>query len=156
MGIKVKTTLKLKESVKKVKDSIRRESFDELIEAIKNVIRKGISPVEGAGRFTRYSESYRDAIKKGYEAVSDKQGKVSPVDMTLSGDMLRSLKLKPGDEGRVLEFEDEKADYHNNQGAGKAKTIRRLLPRENGEKFSNVVQNKFVKAVKDLVKKIRF
>lgn len=156
MGIKVKTTLKLKESVKKVKDSIRRESFDELIEAIKNVIRKGISPVEGAGRFTRYSESYRDAIKKGYEVVSDKQGKVSPVDMTLSGDMLRSLKSKPGDEGRVLEFEDEKADYHNNQGAGKAKTIRRLLPTENGEKFSNVVQNKFVKAVKDLVKKIRF
>jgi hypothetical protein len=52
-------------------------------------------------------------------------------------------------------FSDKKAKYHNDEGAGKSKVIRRMLPKD-GEDFSRNIQNKIVetlaKAIKSVIK----
>lgn len=127
--------------LKNIQSAVKKTAFNGLPDAIRRSIEKGVSPVQGGGRFKRYSDSYRKAIKNDYESVKEKHGKQSPVDMTLTGDMLKSLDIVDSKPGTVrLEFDDPKAYYHNNSGAGKSRVIRRLLPDREGEKFSRSVQ----------------
>lgn len=138
-----------------------------LTDAIKDLITKGISPVFGIRKFQRYSESYNEQIKgklsffttkskvvvpvieektsngKGKKKTYAKQGlgynkKLRPINMTLSGKMLDSLKAGNRRDEAMIWFDDEKATYHN-EGAklwhGGELPKRRLLPTNDGERF---------------------
>jgi hypothetical protein len=138
-----------------------------LTDAIKDLITKGISPVFGIRKFQRYSESYNEQIKgklsffttkskqivpvieektsneKGKKKTYAKQGlgynkKLRPINMTLSGKMLDSLKAGNKRDEAMIWFNDKKADYHN-EGAklwhGGELPKRRLLPTNDGERF---------------------
>lgn len=134
------------------------------IELEKQVIREiseGRSPVKRAGgRFKKYSDSYKQQIKgevtfrkingrivpirpkKGSrldnEITKLKNGKVSPVNLKLSGDLLRSVFSTPITRNKIrFGFDNFLADIHNRQGAGKSKVVRRMLPTKPGETFTD-------------------
>lgn len=150
----------LKKGIDNFQKQLNKGTLQELVDVTRDQIKKGISPVDGAGKFQKYSESYLEAIKEKRGEVAKKGGKRSPVDMTLSGDMLKSLEVIKRGDAVFMEFTGkdtgERAYFHNNSGAGKARTIRRLLPDAHGEKFNQVLQNKFFGIVKKVLKKTRF
>lgn len=119
---------------------------------IKSSISKGISPVKDIGRFKKYSRSYQEAIKKGRYAQFGKR--IRPVNLKLTGDLLKSFYAKAvgGEFGRYrIGFTDEKVEYHNTKGAGKSKTIRRLLPKT-GETFTRSIVNRVRESVLTVLK----
>lgn len=131
---------------------------------IKEILR-GVSPVQGQ-KFPKYSKSYKESIRGrtmfftvsggggGKKVIAIKAGRgqrlptlpyamgkqLSPVNLKLSGQMLNSLKVRKLGSGASTRleiiFEDEVATYHNKLGAGKSKTLRRLLPTETNERFN--------------------
>lgn len=153
MPIKVRTNIK---SVLKITEEVKAKFNDEissgpigyeLIRTLQDLIRKGISPVEGEGRFQRYSDSYRKAIKDG---SVEKRG-VSPVDLYLTGEMLGSLRVIKKNGKTVVEFEDKKARFHQD-GTDKM-PIRKVLPEKRGEKFTKRVTQLILKALRAAIKK---
>lgn len=149
---KIKINLKLKEVIKIIQEEVKAGYFKALVFEIRKIISKtGTSPVEGLGRFQKYSDSYLTAIKRDGLNVGKKK---SPVNMTLTGEMVYSLEAVDKKSGAVdIRFDDKKAVFHNDKGAGKAKTIRRLLPTQSGERFTTRIQREVVKAFKEIVKK---
>lgn len=158
MAIRIKgsITKALESYVVKAKRAFAEPSaWKIIVKEIKDQIQRGISPVAGIGRFQKYSTSYRDAIKSGKGDASKKSGKVSPVNMTLSGEMLDSLNAKRSGTKLKIGFKDKKAAFHNDQGAGKSKVIRRLLPTDDGEKFNAKLLQNIREVVKRIFIKIR-
>lgn len=156
MPIKIKTNLK---TLRKLTDDVRKkfkeelttgEIGKELINTVRNLIEKGISPVEGDGRYKRYSDSYRTNIKKGY--IKEK-AKVSPVTLKKTGKMLDSMRFIIKRGSTYLEFQDEKAPYH--QKGNKKLPQRKLLPTKRGEKFSPRILRKIVQALKKATRKTK-
>lgn len=149
----------MKKALDNFNKQLNKGTLEGLRTEVEAQIKRGISPVEGVKRFDKYSESYREAIKESYGEAKKKKGKLSPVDMTLSGDMLDSLEIVQRGSKTYLEFTGKdtglRAYYHNNSGAGKSRKIRRLLPNKDGEKFNSVLQRKIVEIVKAIVKKTR-
>jgi hypothetical protein len=145
----------VKKAIENFNKQINKGTMKELTDEVTAQIKRGISPVDGAGKFRKYSDSYLEAIKKGSGEAEQKRGKRSPVDMTLTGKMLDSLEVTQRGNSHFMEFEDPKAYFHNNSGAGKSRTIRRLLPDKDGEKFNTVLQRKFVAAIRRIVKSTR-
>lgn len=155
---------------------------------IKAQIMRGISPVEGEGKYKQYSKSYVDQITGKASFFKNKNGKLvvikddpskkmgrgarkalkeglkitslkniygkrkSPVSMSLSGDMLKSLKVKKRFlDGISIQITDKKSEYHNE---GNNKLPRRaLLPKE-GEEFSRLIQQKIRKALEKAVNQV--
>lgn len=154
MPVKIKTDLKVvKKLTEDVKSKFRKEITDgqvgyELVRTVFDTIRKGLSPVDGEGRFQRYSDSYRKAIKKGYLG-SDKRP--SPVSMYLSGEMLGSLKFVEKAKKLYLQFDDKKALWHH-EGKGRLPK-RRLLPTKRGSSFNKRITQIIIKALKNAVRK---
>jgi len=157
--LKKALTEPVKKAISNFNKELNKGTLTELSDEVKAQIKRGISPVEGSLKFERYSESYREAIQKKRGEAKKKQGKKSPVDMTLSGDMLKALEVVRRSGKVFMEFTGketaERAYFHNNSGAGKSRKIRRLLPDANGERFNTVLQRKFVAIVKRIVKKTR-
>jgi hypothetical protein len=149
----------VKKAIDNFNKQLNKGTLEEFKIEVESQIKRGISPVEGIKRFDKYSESYREAIKEQYGEAKKKKGKVSPVDMTLSGDMLDSLKVVNRSGKTYLEFTGKetglRAYYHNDSGAGKSRKIRRLLPDKDGEKFNSVLQRTLVRIIKEIVKKTR-
>lgn len=144
----IKAVLKVTEDVKK---RFRREISAgsigyELVRTIQDLVRKGISPVDKQGRFQRYSDSYRKAIKNKW---IKKQG-VSPVNLTLTGEMLGSLESVESGNKVFLRFNDKKARYHQD-GTSKM-PMRRLLPEMKGELFTKRITQLILKALKKSIK----
>ncbi len=135
MGVKIKKNFKdLENLIPKIRKEFLRRSKRELETLIvDNSISKGISPVEGKGKFQKYSKSYKDAIKAGRYAKYSKT--ISPVNMKLSGEMLESFDVKENGNSLKVSFDHELAEIHNDKGAGQSKVIRRLLPNKQGERF---------------------
>lgn len=93
-----------KKTAQKVASTIRKE--------MKAMIKVGLSPVKGKGRYKGYSSSYKDAIQGDVAFYTDKQKRLRkipspsrqdpnlkkkqtrPVNLKLSGKMLRALKTK--------------------------------------------------------------
>lgn len=144
----IKAVLKVTEDVKK---RFRREISAgsigyELVRTIQDLVRKGISPVDKQGRFQRYSDSYRKAIKKRW---IKKRG-VSPVNLTLTGEMLGSLESVESGKSVFLRFNDRKARYHQD-GTSKM-PMRRLLPEMKGEVFTKRITQLILKALKKSIR----
>ena len=76
--------------------------------------------------------------------------------MVLTGKMLESDLVAKGDNKGTLEikFKGKIARYHNDEGAGRGKVIRRLLPTKNGETFKKVIMQRIIKRLNQLVKSL--
>jgi hypothetical protein len=82
--------------------------------------------------------------------------KVSPVNLKVTGDMLNSLTATRVNRGVLIKFDDKKAKYHDIEGVGKAKTLRRLLPNtggREGEEFNNRLMQNLKKLYENGLKK---
>jgi hypothetical protein len=116
-----------------------KTAADELKKEVVESISRGVSPVKrSGGRYKKYSTSYRQAIDNGYYSEFNKRKR--PVNLRLSGDLLKSIYTRLISKTRIeIGFNDELADIHNRQGAGKSKTVRRMLPTEEGETFTDSI-----------------
>lgn len=123
-------------------DFSKPENATILEDVIRNQIEKGKSPVQGFG-FKPYSKSYKK-----------KTGKTSPVDMTLTGHMLRSLYVKRTSKYTLrIGFDSIIATYHNTMGASIKKVIRRLLPTKRGEQFNYAIRKIIDRLMRNSIKK---
>ena len=171
MPVRVKTRI----NPKKINDKIIKELHKnfpkrEIRNSILNRIATGNSPVQGKGKFAPYSRSYKDSIKgntsfrtiegkvipyrPAFNSDRDKfRGKqIRPVNLKITGKMLKSLKIREIRNGISIIFTDPKAIFHDQEGAGKAGTIRRLLPGKD-EKFYRPIQKRINEAFSKAVKK---
>ncbi|MCA9485962.1 MAG: hypothetical protein KC506_03910 [Nanoarchaeota archaeon] len=130
---------------KKIAGAVGNELRKEVLSSIK----RGVSPVKGQGRFQKYSESYTGIIKRGI-----KNKRVSPVNLTLSGELLDSIYVKLNNNKITIGFSDEKFEYHNKPESGSNMPARRLLPTEPGEEFSKSITLRIRNLVLERVKQI--
>ena len=116
-----------------------RVAGEELQKQVVREISEGRSPVKRAGgRFQGYSQSYKKAIDKGRYKQFNKRKR--PVNLKLSGQLLKSIFVIPKGANRIiLGFNNRLADIHNRQGAGRSKVVRRMLPTNEGETFTDNV-----------------
>ena len=127
-----------KRQIKKFKKVAGKQLERAYREEILKSIGKGVSPVKGQGRFEKYSKSYTDAIKN--KRYSQYNKRTRPVNLKLSGKLWKSLKVKARTNKLIVSFDNKLADIHNRLGAGKSKTVRRMLPTEKGEQFNRSIQ----------------
>lgn len=138
----------LEKKLRKAKRKWDKPAIKTAIELIDTKIGKGISPVEAGGaqtgrkaRFIKYSESYQKQIKR--RKFPGK--KLRPVNLKLSGKMRASLRGRKTKEGIFLFYKDPLADVHTNEGAGRSRVIRRMLPGEGtNEKLSRTITQPLV------------
>lgn len=137
----------------KAQDEFLENANDEIPKLIISQISKGISPVAGEPRFAEYSKSYKQQMKDGQLDAFSK--KPRPVNLKLTGILLDSLVTKINKSRGVLhiEFTDPLAEIHTVQGAGKSKTIRKMLPMQEGEEFNRVITQRIKKIFKEAVDK---
>ena len=142
-------------------------------------VTKGISPVKGQGKFKKYSKSYKNVIwgrgmfrkfggKTVYiEGVPDEtilsaaspKKKASPVTLRLTGQLHNALKVFTSGDYRSkfrlnFDWRDFLADIHNRRGAGKSKTVRRMLPTNSGEEFNKEITDDILTRLKKSVARI--
>jgi hypothetical protein len=120
-------------------------------EIINEHILKGKSPVDKKGRFDNYSPSYTKAIRS--KAKRFKGKRVRPVNLKLTGDMVKSFFIKVKRNKYIIGFKDKKAIYHDREGAGKSKVKRRMLP-SNGEQFTSRIRRKIKKNFENIIKRL--
>jgi len=137
---------------KKIQDKIKFQGKLLVKAKIKTTIKKGLSPVKGQKRFMGYADSYKKQIKKG-KLPGKKQ---RPVNMTITGKMVNSLKVINVKTGFSVFFTDKKAEYHNDLGVKRndapgGKVFRRLIPNRSGEEFSKTITKPLIKLIKNIV-----
>ena len=152
--------------ISEVKKEFSKRGPIKVKQAIVKDIIKGISPVQGGGKWRKYSLGYKKEIRKQktrrMKTASPKKQK-TPVNLRLTGGLHRSLsstaiggflrnfKLR-------IQFKNALADIHNRRGAGKSKVIRRLLPTKSNEKFNRkintVLKNELLKSVDKVARQI--
>lgn len=133
------------------KSEARKEIANVLEKEIISSIQRGVSPVKGFGRFQQYSESYKKAIRK--RRFPNKR-RVRPVNLTLTGKLIKSFYIKLKKSSVILGFDNNLANIHNKEGAGKSKVVRRMLPTNTGEKFSRRITTELSKALTKVAKSI--
>ena len=124
-----------------------KEASELLEEDIVSSIERGASPVEKENRFVKYSDSYTKAIKEGRHGNK----KLRPVNLKLSGEMLASIKSKKTSTGFSTSFSKmvngkNLAEIHSFEGAGKSKTIRKILPGKD-EQYKRAVTDRARKSL---------
>lgn len=129
-------------------------------EVIRDSIESGRSPVNKGGvkpkgssgklRYKEYSTSYKDAMGTG----KLKNKKKRPVNLTVTGKMLNSLKAKVGKDAVTVWFSSPIAKYHNDLGASKKKVIRRMLPMGD-EEFNAGIRKRLLKALENAIKIVK-
>jgi hypothetical protein len=136
---------------KKIKQFYLKEVNDFIKDEVLRSIESGRSPVDVKPlRYDKYSPSYTDQIKK--KQLGDK--KQRPINLKLSGTMLRSIKSRLTINYVRVWFSDAKAKYHDKLGAGKSKVVRRMIPDpEKGENFNAGIRRRLKKAMQDAVAK---
>lgn len=136
-----------------IKD-IKKDYFTQLSNtvptAILDELNKGNSPVQKGKYKKTYSKSYLDQIDKIYSKENNKAR--LPVNLKLTGKLHKSLKATPELDALKLVFEDDKAKYHDIEGAGKSKVIRRMLPKS-GESFNKRIAKIIVETLNSVLKK---
>jgi hypothetical protein len=179
-GVKVQNNKIVKDFsvlVPEVRKQFRLKGPKEIRKALLRDLNKGISPVQGQGKFAPYSESYKLFIS-GKKHFRNYGGKVvvldgpdpmlgfasgtkrrSPVNLRFSGVLQAALKLFTTggftESFRlVFDWRDFLADIHNRRGAGKRKTVRRLLPTESGEQFNKEINDAVINQLNLAAKKV--
>lgn len=182
LGVKVSNGKIVKDYSKlvpEVRKEFRATGIKPVRQAILRDMNKGISPVDGQGKFEKYSESYKAVIsgKGSFRKVGGKvifiEGlrdeallsaaspakKKSPVTLRLTGQLHNALKMYTSggftEKFRlVFDWRDFLADIHNRRGAGKKKVVRRMLPTESGEDFNREISNTIITRLKKAANKI--
>lgn len=129
-----------------IKDNFGIQVGPIIKEAITDFLSKGISPVEGKGRFVKYSSSYTSAILNGRYVKFGKA--VRPVNLKLTGKLHNSIKIRPTASGLTIWFSDKKAEYHQN---GTSKMPQRKLLPDDGELFSQAINEKIEDKIAEMV-----
>lgn len=139
-----------KDLIPNISNRFSRDLKDEIGDLIIDEIQSGLSPVgkggasnEGKGRYRQYSREY--AARKGVPRQL--------VDMTDTGRMLSSLRVKQTKRGTVRVFFSrlKPAIFHDRLGAGRSKILRRLLPSRRGETFKQSILNRIVNILANAV-----
>lgn len=128
---------------------------ENIIPLIVETIQSGRSPVKSKS-FEQYSPSYRKQIRDGRYRQYGKRTR--PVNLTLSGKMLRAFKVRGLVKGGVTIFNSNKlAKYHNNPDSNSRVPERKFLPDENGQVFKPFIQdainNELEKAIAKEIRK---
>lgn len=130
---------------------------------INDTIAQGRTPVKGgASRFQEYSASYKrqieenDGVIRGTDGRLNTGKRVRPVNLFVSGDMLKSQKVEKTPKGVAVSYSkrvDGKniAAVHNNGDPSRNLPARRILPTKRGEEFSREVKNHITGTAKKLV-----
>ena len=122
--------------------TVQRQWAKEVKPKIKKMIIKriqsGKSPVARMGEYAKYSRSYKRQILKGRFKRFSKR--ITPVNLRLSGKLLKSIRTVDSKNGFEVYFKSPIAKYHDEDGAGKSRTIRRMLP-GGGENFTRDISN---------------
>lgn len=147
--------------------TVKHGSFERLIEAVNSVrnlqelgavavkemrlsLERGISPVRGERRFAAYSASYTEAIKKGW---LEHEKKVRPVNLILSGRMLRSIEYKAQKgllEVGIWDAEMvELAGYH--QEGTPNMPQRKFIPDTQGEYLTVTIDRALINKLKEII-----
>lgn len=129
----------MKSDFQRSQNTVKRGLCDIYEKEILSDISKGVSPVKGE-RFPKYSQTYKEQIRSGRFDFLNKS--IAPVNLNLSGVMIGSFFAKPTQKGVEMGFTDKVAEYHNDEGAGKSKVLRRLLPTNEGEEFNSSIELK--------------
>lgn len=136
-------------NAEKIVNKGRESAAKEIAQALPALILKDIaigkSPVAGEGRFKDYSNSYKESIRG--ELGKRYSKKLRPVNLTLSGDMLKSITGKSVLYIAFIKFSNKLAYIHTVLGAGRNKTIRKLLA-QGGEAFSANIKRALVDIIK--------
>lgn len=146
---------------------IKHESLEKLIESVKSVrnleelgrvavkemrlsLERGISPIRGERRLERYSASYTKAIQQGW---LEHAKKVRPVNLILSGQMLRALEYKAQYgllEVGIWDAEmAELASYHQDGTANMP--ARRFIPTQKSEHLTVTIDRALINKLKDII-----
>jgi hypothetical protein len=134
---------------KRTAGRVLRNKLEEEVIASLN---RGVSPVKGEGRLVKYSDSYLDAIKnKRYSKFGKRK---RPVNLKLTGKLHESIFSYIRGNSIVLGFKNKLADIHNRLGAGKAGTIRRILPTKEGEVFSRSITTSLREVLEKIANRI--
>lgn len=146
---------------------IKHESLEKIIESVKSVrnleelgrvavremrlsLERGISPIRGERRLANYSASYSKAIKMGW---LEHAKKVRPVNLILSGQMLRALEYKA--QYGLLEvgiWDSEMAElagYH--QDGTDNMPARRFIPTQKSEQLAVTIDRALINKLKDII-----
>ncbi len=92
-------------------------------------------PSQSARRQNERNQEFIEDFTEQYEGKS-----LSPVNLKVTGTLLRSIFSRAvGSNKLVIGFDNFLADIHNRQGAGKSKVVRRMLPTNKGETFSDSI-----------------
>jgi hypothetical protein len=122
---------------KRVERAIKKPKFEKLLQkaVVEDHIKKGKSPVAGKGKFKKYSESYKKAIRKRLFVFGKR---IRPVNIMLSGHLLSTFFVKVNKRTLSIGFKDEVAEWIN---GGTNKMPRRpLLPTEGNEVFNKNIK----------------
>lgn len=118
---------------------------------------KGVSPVEFGGnnssgkpRFSEYSKMYQEKIRSGKYPGK----RLRPINLRLTGKMRSSLVGRGTKEGFSLFYTDWKAKYHNDEGAGRSRTIRQILPNDK-QNFSRTITRQLAELYVNLFERLR-
>jgi hypothetical protein len=151
MPVKIQKRLKALSLLETTREDFKKEIKDKFGEELLDLIQKGVNPVKKTGnKYQQYSESYKKAIKAGKVPGKDR---ISPVTLKQTGALHESLVIDISGKNPRVTFTDPKAFYHNNEGAGKSKVKRRLLPDMGGEEFTLRLFQKIMDALKAAIKK---
>ena len=148
--------------VPEVRKEFRRIGPKSIRQKLLQNVRAGLSPVDGKGRFKKYSKGYRDEIRR---ARSKRMREANPkkrptkVTLNLSGTLHRSLKLFTSGGFTetfklVFDWDNFLADIHNNLGAGKSKIVRRILPTKKGETFNESINDEILLKLNNAAKNV--
>jgi len=146
--------LKKKAKLSKL-DKNRLNDFGKIaVKEITKTVGKGISPIEGGGRFPGYKnpENYPDKIQKKYPAKRRR-----PVNLYLSGDFLKNLKykiVKSPKLGIEIGFYDtlsKKKEQGHREGV-KGQPKRPIIP-ERKEEFTRRIRITLLKTFKAIFEK---
>lgn len=81
--------------------------------------------------------------------------KISPVNMKLSGELIKSFFVKVKKNRITLGFRNKLADIHNRLGpGGKKSAVRRLLPTRPNERFNRNITLELRRTLVDIIKKV--
>lgn len=170
MAVKTKVMVNLKDSEALVKElfnrSFSRKLAETIITEIKDFTSKGLSPVEGQGRFDAYALQ-RDNDKRKYPYPHTNSGKnIRPVNLRLSGELMEALSFTEVKDGVLIgilpQAKDEikkRAEAHN-EGTLENRNVpqRRFIPTKRDEKFVVSIERKikalFEMQVKEIIKKM--
>lgn len=154
MGLRVTKTFdieKYKRALIEVPKYIDSSTERELSDIIYQVISLGQSPIKGQRNYKEYSESYKSQIRKSRGIFASKG--TSPVNLTLTGKMLNSLKSKIvrttfGDFNSIpvlrVSIDATVAQYHQ---SGTKKMPRRMILPTNNLEFKPKIMREILRAI---------